>query len=195
MNDLELILIRKSQKGDVDAFEKLIKEYKKTAYNIAYRYVNNVQDAEDLSQDAILKAYKSIKSFNMKSSFKTWLYRIVVNTCLDYRKKKSIDAVSMEKEYSSEFSEYRIQYKDNSPGPEEMLEKKEQRNYIMHMIDNLDDKLKDAVILRDIQNFSYEEISEILECNLGTVKSRISRGRDKLKEQLILLKEGDFRGL
>jgi RNA polymerase sigma-70 factor (ECF subfamily) len=81
-------LIIKSQKGDIEAFEELIKEHKKYAYNIALKILKNKEDAEDISQEALIKVYENIKSFNMNSSFKTWMYKIVFNTCIDFKRKK-----------------------------------------------------------------------------------------------------------
>jgi RNA polymerase sigma-70 factor (ECF subfamily) len=184
LNSSETLLINKSKKGDIEAFEELIKEYKKVAYNIALRILKNKEDAEDISQESMIKIFKSIDKFNMESSFKTWLYRIVVNTCLDFKRKTKENTISVDQPVQAGYDEFYIDLKDETPSTEEIIEKKQMKEMVMEAIYKLDDDFKTIIILRDINGFSYEEISEILSCNIGTVKSRISRGRHKLKEIL-----------
>ena len=181
----ELWLVEQSRKGDVDAFEKLIKDYKKTAYNIALRVLRNVEDAEDASQEALIKVYKSIQNFNMQSSFKSWMYRIVVNTCIDFKRKKNINAVSIDENIDlGGNKEFQREIADDSNNPDVLIEKNFNNNLINDAVGKLEDDFKTIIILRDIQGFSYSEISEILSCNLGTVKSRLNRARKSLKEIL-----------
>jgi len=184
LNDNEILLIKRSQKGDINSFEELIKEYKKMAYNIALKMLKNKEDAEDVSQEALIKVYKSIDRFNMQSSFKTWLYRIVVNTCLDHVRKNKENPISINQPIRSGYDEFYMDVEDNRPTPQEILETKLTQKMVMDAVNELDEDFKSIIILRDINDLSYEEISEILECNIGTVKSRISRGRQKLKEIL-----------
>ncbi|MBV1758897.1 MAG: sigma-70 family RNA polymerase sigma factor [Dethiosulfatibacter sp.] len=184
MNENEILLIKRSQKGDINSFEELIKDYKKIAYNIALKMLKNKEDAEDVSQEALIKVYKSIDRFNMDSSFKTWLYRIVVNTCLDHVRKNKENPISIDQPIRSGHDEFYMDVEDNRPTPQEVLETKLTQKMVMDAVNELDEDFKSIIILRDINDLSYEEISEILECNIGTVKSRISRGRQKLKEIL-----------
>lgn len=184
MNENEILLIKRSQKGDINSFEELIKEYKKIAYNIALKMLKNKEDAEDVSQEALIKVYKSINRFNMDSSFKTWLYRIVVNTCLDHVRKNKENPISIDQPIRSGHDEFYMDVEDNRPTPQEVLETKLTQKMVMDAVNELEDDFKSIIILRDINDLSYEEISEVLECNIGTVKSRISRGRQKLKEIL-----------
>lgn len=194
MNDKELILIKKSQRGDVEAFEELIRDYKKVAYNIALKLLKNKEDAEDISQEALIKVFRSIDRFNMKSTFKTWLYRIVVNTCLDFKRKKSLKTYSLDETIKTEESEIKKQIVDNSNNPDIVLEKNIDSKMVLEAVHNLDEDFKTIIILRDIQGFSYQEISEILTCNEGTVKSRLNRARKKLKTMLeVKFKEYDFK--
>jgi len=184
LNENEILLIKRSQKGDINSFEELIKEYKKIAYNIALKMLKNKEDAEDVSQEALIKVYKSINRFNMDSSFKTWLYRIVANTCLDHLRKNKENPISIDQPIRSGHDEFYMDIGDNRPTPQEVLETKLTQKMVMEAVNELEEDFKTIIILRDINDFSYEEISEILECNIGTVKSRISRGRQKLKEIL-----------
>ena len=182
MNEREITLIKRSQNGDIDAFEALISDNTRFVYNIALKMLKNKEDAEDISQEALIKVYKNIDSFNMESSFRTWMYRIVVNTCLDHMRKNKVTVLSIDKPIITEHNEFQVEIEDNSFSPEELFERKENQKLIIHALNQLDDSFKAAIILRDINDFSYEEIAEILTCNLGTVKSRISRGRQKLRE-------------
>lgn len=174
MKDNELWLIEQSRNGNIDAFEELIKDYKKSAYNIALRVLRNVEDAEDVSQEALIKVFKSIQNFNMQSTFKVWMYRIVVNACLDFKRKKTIEAYSIDDSINVVGS--------NNNNPDAMIDNNFNSKMVNNAINRLEDDFKTIIILRDIQGFSYKEISEILSCNIGTVKSRISRARKNLKE-------------
>ncbi len=185
MNSNELWLVEESRKGNVDAFEELIKDYKRVAYNIALRILRNVEDAEDASQEALIKVYKSIQNFNMQSTFKVWMYRIVVNTCIDFKRKKNINVVSMDEgiDVGGDNQVYR-EIADDSANPDVLLAKNFNSKVINDAVSKLEDDYKAIIILRDIQGFSYSEIAEILSCNLGTVKSRLNRARKSLKEIL-----------
>lgn len=185
MNSNELWLVEESRKGNVDAFEELIKDYKRVAYNIALRILRNVEDAEDASQEALIKVYKSIQNFNMQSTFKVWMYRIVVNTCIDFKRKKNINVVSIDEgiDIGGDNQVYR-EIADDSANPDVLLEKNFNSKVINDAVSKLEDDYKAIIILRDIQGFSYSEIAEILSCNLGTVKSRLNRARKSLKEIL-----------
>lgn len=182
MNDNELMLIKRSQNGDIDAFEELIKDYKKVAYNIALRVLCNKEDAEDISQEALVKVYKNINSFNMQSTFKVWLYRIVMNTCFDFKRKKKIITYSIDKPIESEENEFAPDIPDNSSNPDIIIQNKLESQILYESIDKLDEDFKTVIVLRDLQNLSYKEIANILSCNEGTVKSRLNRARNKLKD-------------
>lgn len=185
MNSNELWLVEQSCQGNVDAFEELIKDYKKSAYNIAFRVLRNKEDAEDASQESLIKVFKSIKSFNMQSTFKVWMYRIVVNTCLDFKRKKTINAVSIDENIDlGGNTEVQREIADDTSNPDAMLEKNYNSKIVSDAVNKLDDDYKTIIILRDIQGFTYSEISEILSCNLGTVKSRLNRARKNLKDLL-----------
>lgn len=181
MNDIEDILIRKSKKGDIDAFEELIRNYQKKSYNISLKMLKNPEDAMDVSQEALIKVYKSIKNFENKSSFSTWMYRIVVNTCLDFIKKNKKNLLYLDKPIETEEGNIKMEVIDDYNTPENILEKKLTKKLVRDSINMLKDEYKSIIILRDMEGFSYEEISKILDIPIGTVKSRIKRARDNLK--------------
>ena len=185
MNNNERWLVEESRKGNVEAFEELIKDYKKTAYNIALRIMRNVEDAEDASQEALIKIFKNISSFNMESTFKVWMYRIIVNTCIDFKRRKNISTVSIDETMDlGSGREVQREISDESYNPDALIERNYSTQLVNDAINALEDDFKTIIILRDIKGFTYDEISQILSCNLGTVKSRLSRARKRLKELL-----------
>lgn len=185
MNSNERWLIEESQKGNIDAFEELIKDHKKSAYNIALRVLRNVEDAEDASQEALIKIFKNIKNFNMESTFKVWMYRIVVNTCIDFKRKKQLQVLSIDETMDlGSGKEVKREISDQSNNPDALIDKSFNIQLVNDAINQLDDDFKIIITLRDIKGFSYDEISQMLSCNIGTVKSRLSRARKNLKEVL-----------
>ncbi|MDD3706390.1 MAG: sigma-70 family RNA polymerase sigma factor [Clostridiaceae bacterium] len=194
MSDLEKLLIKKSQSGDVESFELLISSYDKRAYNIAYRIMGNDEDAKDMAQDALIRVFKSLKDFKGQAAFSTWLYRIVTNVCLDeLRRRKNEKYVSIDSTIHTDSGELHMELCSDKETPESIYEVVEQREMIRKAIRELNEDYRSVIVLRDIQGFSYEEISGILSCSLGTVKSRINRGRamlrDKLKASMELSRE------
>jgi RNA polymerase sigma-70 factor (ECF subfamily) len=194
VSDLEKLLIKKSQSGDVESFELLISSYDKRAYNIAYRVMGNEEDAKDMAQEAMLRVFRSLKDFKGQSSFSTWLYRIVTNVCLDeLRRRKNDKYVSLDSTIQTDSGEMHMELCSDRETPESVYEQVEQREVIKNAIRELNEEYRSVIVLRDIQGFSYEEISNILDCSLGTVKSRINRARtmlrDKLKSSMELSRE------
>ena len=188
LKDSELIALVKG--GDNLAFEILMQKYIKKIYNLAYKMTENREDTNDLVQETFLKAYSSLKSFREQSSLSTWLFRITHNLCIDYlrvRDKKKTVAL-----YTSgvEGEEIEICIVDTSPTPEQALDRKEKIREIKNAMSQLMPENREILVLRDVNGLSYEEISDILDISLGTVKSRINRSREKMKK--ILLKNGNF---
>ncbi len=185
MNENELIM--KSQKGDIESFEILIENYQKYAFNIAYQMMKNYDDASDITQEAFIKVFKYIKNFKMDATFSTWLYRIVINTCKDeFKKRKKIETISIDEEDSYK------EVKDDSKTPDEILESMEIRSKIDKAINSLSPNYKEIIVLRDVNELSYKEISETLDVPIGTIKSRISRARIELRN---LIRKEDEDGL
>ena len=191
MTDLkEKDLIRRAKQGDMLAFEELILQHEKIVYNVALRMMNHSEDARDISQEVFLKAYRNLANFDERSAFSTWLYRITHNTCIDeMRKRKGKQSYSLEDELENEDGSMQRQIADEGDTPEESLLREEQKSEILQALDTLSEEHKAAIILRDVKGLSYEEISEILELSLGTVKSRISRARNQLKTEILKMRE------
>lgn len=186
----EDILIKKSGKGDVKAFGELIEAYENKVFNIALGILKNYDDANDMAQEAFIRIFKSIKSFKGESAFSTWIYRITVNVCLDeFRKRKNKKTFSIDEDIRFGDSEITREIIDDSPSPDTIVEKNELKKVVHDAISELSEEHQTVIVLRDIQGFSYEEISEMTKTPQGTVKSRISRARNALKDILKNKKE------
>lgn len=185
LSTLEEGLIKRCQDGEIEAFEKLISSYQKKVYNIAYRYVGNREEAEDLAQEAFIKVFRSIKSFRGEAAFSTWLYHIVSNVCRDALRKNSRRMEdSLDCAVTTEKGELQREVADWSMSPEPIYENQELGEFIQALINQLTPEYKTVIIMREIQEMSYEEIAEELNCSLGTVKSRLSRARKALRDKI-----------
>ncbi len=185
VTEKDLILL--SMQGETQAFEKLVMEYQTKIYTLCYRYMGNEEDAYDMAQEAFIKAYRSLDSFKGKSSFGTWLYRVATNICLDElrRRKRRVITVSMHEPLGTFDSEVEKEFADVRPTVEALYEQKELSLYIQTVLDNMKPEHKTVIILRDMMGLSYEEISGVLNCSTGTVKSRLSRARTIFRKKFI----------
>jgi RNA polymerase sigma-70 factor, ECF subfamily len=180
-------LINAFIKGNHSAFEKIVLKYQDRVFNLCYRLLGDRDEAEDSAQDVFIKVYRSLKGFRFKSSFYTWLYRVVINTCknriksVEYRRSKSRVSIDNDKDNR----EYGIPViTDNRPVPDKTLEQKEKMARIQEALNSLPSDQKTVVILCDIEGLSYEEIARITKNRLGTVKSKLSRARLGLRNKL-----------
>nr|WP_315019526.1 sigma-70 family RNA polymerase sigma factor [uncultured Aminipila sp.] len=182
ISEKESLLIKKAKEGDEGSFEALILSCKGKAYNIALRYVKNENDALDVLQESFIKIFRNLSKFNEESKFETWVYRIVVNACNDFLRKNKNKYNEISVVLDGNDDEKELDIPDNTPPPEAVILNKEHSEYILDCLEKIPIDHKEIIILRDIKGFAYEEISEILECSIGTVKSRISRARNNFKE-------------
>lgn len=176
-------LVEKCQKGDISAFETLVHKYKQKAYSIAYRFTRNEEDALDLSQEAFAKAYQSINSFKKTATFYTWLYRIVVNICIDFQRKTKKED-SLRKDITDWQEEIEMASDNPSLLPDTALINMELRENIERAIALLSPQHREVLILRDFEDMSYKEITAILKISEGTVMSRLFHARRNLKDVL-----------
>ncbi len=180
------ILVHRFQDGDRKAFSILVNRYKKKAFAIAFHYVNNVDDAKELSQEAFFKAYKAMNSFKQQSNFYTWFYKILVNQCLDFKKKKRIASTPFSQfnhlDHKENFSD-NIMDKTNQPADKTIISKEEMET-IEVAISKLPDKQRIVFILRQFENMPLKQIALQMECKEGTVKSHLHRATMKLRELL-----------
>ena len=177
-------VVKRALNGDEKAYAEILEQYKGPLYGLILRMVRNKEEAEDLVQEAFIKAFNALPSFNEEYAFSTWLYKIAVNTCnnriksLDFRFKKKTNPINSDLDNPwSEFS-------DESGSPMVELERKERSYLIQKEINGLPKDKRTVVVLRDIEGLSYEEIAVITGLNLGTVKSKLARARQKLRKKL-----------
>ena len=181
----EAAIVRKVLGGDANAFETLVLEYEKNVYNIALRMTGNSEDAADMTQEAVIKAYNSLQSFRGDSKFSVWLYRIVSNVCLDFlRSKNRRPTVSLSVE-DDDGEDAQLDVADESQSPELLLDRKLTRDSVRRGLDSLPPDYRQILLLREIQGLSYDEIAQALSLEVGTVKSRIFRARKRLCTFLI----------
>jgi RNA polymerase sigma-70 factor (ECF subfamily) len=174
INDTDLI--ERFKKGDPSAFEVLASKYQDRVYNLCRYMLRDPRDAQDAAQDAFLKAYKALKDFTPGSSLYTWIYRIAVTTCLDYRRKSRRESFRSEPLAED--------LPSGEPLPESLYASKEISEALQLALQKLPERLRAAIVLREIEELSYEEIAEVLHTSAGTVKSRISRAREQLRHLL-----------
>lgn len=176
--------IKQVKKGDQSAFEEIVNFYQNKVFQICYRMLGNRHEAEDIAQEAFIRAYVNIQTFDEKRKFSTWLYRIATNLTIDrIRKKKPDYFLDAEIKGSEGLSMY-SQLSAEQPLPEEEVESLELQEYIQQQIMDLPPKYRTVIILRYIDELPLQEISEILDMPVGTVKTRIHRGREALRKKL-----------
>jgi RNA polymerase sigma-70 factor, ECF subfamily len=178
------ILVKRCKKGDKKAFELLVEKYQRRIFHLIYRITQDSALVEPLAQEAFFKAYRAIDSFKGDSQFYTWLYRIAVNTCLSHIKKEFPEdslgnAVEAESRlYAGDLA----RFFQNSPEQDYM--RKEFLTQLVEHLRKLPEELRTSIMLREFMELNYEEIAEVLDIPLGTVRSRIFRAREKLRESL-----------
>lgn len=174
--------------GDVEAFEGLVRRHEKKMINIAYRVIGDFEEACEAVQDAFVSAYRSLGKFKAESSFSTWLCSIVLNLSRNrlrqVKSRRGREAVSLDNPVPAGTGSVAVESASDCPSALEELERKETRKWIERCIEALDAEFREAIVLRDLQGFSYGEIGGMLGVPEGTVKSRIHRARDAMRECL-----------
>lgn len=183
MDDQRIITI--IREGNKTYFEELVQKYQDKIYNLCRYMLENPQDAEDAAQDTFIKAYQGLKSYSPTASFYTWLYRIAVNTCLDHKRKFSFQSLF----FSSDKENYIDSFPSQAPSPESAYATSQSMHALQAALNTLSSKLLVVIVLKEMEGFSYEEIAEILDVSVGTVKSRISRAREELKKNMKIITE------
>ena len=178
------LLVERVQKGDRAAYDVLVRKYQHKIIKLISRYVRDQSDAMDVAQEAFIKAYRALPNFRGDSAFYTWLYRIAINTAKNYlvaEGRRPVDQ-GLDPQDSEQYeTQARLKHGDT---PEGMALTEEIRATVEDAIDALPDDLRTAIILRELEGMSYEEIAETMECPVGTVRSRIFRAREAISEKL-----------
>ena len=188
LTDPDVVLMLDFKAGNKNAFERLMVKYYPRILNFIYRYINQGESAEDLTQEVFIKVYHGAASYEPKSKFQTWIYTIAKNTSLNELRKKPLARVSLDETLSSEDSELKIQVEDlQATAPSEAMVKEELAQAVRAAIQSLPENQKMAVILRRYENFSYEDIAQALNLSVEAVKSLLSRAKENLREKLAKL--------
>ena len=188
MTDQELV--ERAKRGDQSAFERLVLDNQNKIYSLTLRLTGDREEAADLAQEAFVKAWQGLASFQGESSFSTWMYRLTTNLCIDYlRKKKRREGVEAVVSLDDENSGW-AEPADRASDPQQVLEQSERGQALARGLARLPDWQRRVLVLRELSGLSYQEIGDALDIDLGTVKSRIARARLNLRK--ILLEDGNF---
>ncbi|MDA0272594.1 MAG: RNA polymerase sigma factor RpoE [Proteobacteria bacterium] len=176
-------LVERVQRGDKRAFDILVLKYQHKIAGLISRYVRDSDEVQDVTQEAFIKAYRALPRFRGDSAFYTWLYRIAINTAKNYLVSRSRRPPDTDIDVDGEFQADSAVLKDVA-GPESHLATEQLQEVIFDAIENLPEELKVAVTLREFEGMSYEEIAEVMECPVGTVRSRIFRAREAIEKSI-----------
>lgn len=178
MNDNKII--EQFKNGDTSVFAEIVLKYQDKIYNLCRYMLEAPQDAEDAAQDTFIKAYQGLRNYSPTASFYTWLYRIAVNTCLDHKRKFSLLSYL----FSADNENHIDSFPSQAPSPESAYATKQSMQALQSALNHLSEKLRVVIVLSELEGLSYEEIAEVLDVSVGTVKSRIFRARDELRKNM-----------
>ena len=185
--EIDLGLVKRAKSGDYRAFDLLVLKYQSRLISTAFKFVKDVQIAEDIVQDSFIKAFKALESFREDSSFYTWIYRITVNTSKNFLVSKKRKSELLNSDLSEEAS-YEIEPVETY-SPEDLLQATQLQKVITETFDQLGEDTRTALTLRELDGLSYEEIADVVNCPVGTVRSRIFRGREVVDEAISQYKQ------
>jgi RNA polymerase sigma-70 factor (ECF subfamily) len=182
LSDTDLIV--KAQRGDNSAFEELIYRYDRNVLSLAFKFVNNRDDAKDIYQEVFIRVFKSLKNFQFRSEFSTWLYRITTNVCLSFKKKQSRHHTVSINDDDNESSEVHEIPDNEGNSPERYVHSSEISSRINGALENLSQRQKMVFILKNYEGYKIKEIAVVLDCNEGTVKKYLFDANNKLRKYL-----------
>lgn len=180
----DALLIRRALAGEQRAYKKLRQKYHESIYNLIYRMIRDKDEVEDLTQEAFIKAFMSLSSFNDEFAFSTWLYKIATNNCIDYIRRKKLQTFSIDKPIESKESDYTYELPDSTYEPDQDLIDRQRKKLLEDAINSLPAKYQHVIHLRHVEEKEYQEIAATLRLPLGTVKAHIFRAREMLNKYL-----------
>jgi RNA polymerase sigma-70 factor (ECF subfamily) len=191
VEESDLVLVKRVQRGDKSAFDLLVRKYQHKVVKLVLRYVRNPAEAEDIAQEAFIKAYRALPQFRGDSAFYTWMYRIAINTAKNQLASRDRSPIAYDLDLTDPEESHSVQTKLQDPDtPEGMALTEEIRGIVNSAIEGLPEELKTAIVLRELDGLSYEEIAAAMECPVGTVRSRIFRAREAIDKRLREVFEG-----
>ena len=187
-------LVRRAQKDDKQAFEDLVRRHQNRVFAVAGGILRNREDVEDIAQQVFLKAYFSIKRFDQRAAFSTWLYKITVNECWDLLRKKKVRPLVFEAELSEEQAQTYQSSSEQSDGRPDTSERMAVQEQVDELMSCLDERDRAMLVMKEVQGFSVEEIAQVMEINANTVKVRLFRARQKITERVRRRRGAERRG-
>ena len=181
-NDRELV--KQAQKEDKEAFEELVRRHQARVFAVAGGILRNKEDVEDIAQQVFLKAYFSLKRFDQRAAFSTWLYKITVNECWDLLRKRKVRPLLYEADLSEEQARQYGASEERAEQAQDVSERLEKRQELERLLDCLEERDRTMLVLKEVQGFSVEEIAEVLGINGNTVKVRLFRARQRITERM-----------
>jgi RNA polymerase sigma-70 factor (ECF subfamily) len=181
-------LIQRCLRGDQSAWDAIVRTYRRKVFNVAYKFVGRHEEAEDLTQDIFLKVFKSLGTFDRRANFQTWLISVSRNLCIDHYRSVRQERQSIDRSVDPQG----LARPSSEPGAIAALEQQDRVALLREALAALPDSLRTAVLMRDIQELSYQEIADRLRLPEGTVKSRINRGRTELARQIRKMRGNDY---
>lgn len=180
----DLRTIRRCKRGEEAAFAEILSRYRTPIYNLCYRMTRNQEDATDLGQEVFIKVFNLLDRFDENYAFSSWLFRIATNHCIDFLRRQRMRFQPLEGATGADGKEYELQLPDTGPTPDTVLQRKETLDRLEEVIADLPPHYRAITLLRHDQQLSYEEIAEVLNLPLGTVKARIHRARNMIQQML-----------
>ena len=181
-------LIEQAQGGELAAFDQLVLRHQQEVFAVALRMLGDRDEAQDIAQDVFVRAYRAIGTFRREAKLSTWLISITMNLCRNRRRwwarRKRLIVASLDDSMETDEGTREQEVADPSPSPGRLAEEREQHQHVMDALQTLDDMHRSVIVLRDVQGYSYEEIAQMLGCQVGTVKSRLNRARLQLRALL-----------
>ena len=186
--DIDLSLVKRAKAGDLRAFDLLVLKYQGRLISTAYKFVKDRHIAEDIAQESFIKSFKSLSTFREDSTFYTWIYRITVNTAKNFlvSKKRKDELLQTELSKEGDYVEEAV----TADTPEDLLNASELKNIILNSVNLLGEDTKTAFSLREFEGLSYEQIAKVIDCPVGTVRSRIFRGREIIDDAIKKYRHG-----
>ncbi len=180
----DLKTIRRCKRGEEEAFAEILQRYRGPIYSLCFRMTRNAEDARDLAQEVFIKVFGLLDRFDEKYAFSSWLFRIATNHCIDHLRRNRLRFLSLDGVAGKDGEEYELQLPHKGPAPDTVLERRQAVQRLQEVIAELPPHYKAVTLLRHDRHLSYEEIAEILDLPLGTVKARIHRARNLIQQML-----------
>ena len=177
-------VIARARRGEESAFAELLRRFRAPVFNLCLRMLKNRDDAEDVAQDVFIKVFGMLERYDDRYAFRSWIFKIAANQCIDFIRRNRVKLQSLDEPMNYKGEEIERQFPDQAPNPEETVETREIGQLLLQITDELPPHYRSMIVLRHQEQLSYEEIADVLDLPLGTVKARIHRARAMMKDKL-----------